>query len=351
MPPSSRKGKRGVHGYALAATALSGAPATYKMPSSERAPAKRGTCDPNKLYLDSAATYPSVFAIWCMKNVREAGRTLRKNCNAGVKECSKVGDLGIFEMWVNEGGIANLLSIPQLEKDGFRVTSDTNGEWIVYLPRGEKLVFKQDTRNLKNMPFIEMGDIVEAFAHANIEADQDIKAIQERNIQTVCMKMKDFSRREVKGAIAARKAQIMLADPPDARFKQLVNSDSIKNCKVTAQDISNSRVVFGPDLPGLQGKTTRKNPTRVVSVYMGIPRAIYERYKDIVLTTDFMFVNGISFLVTLSRGIRLYTTEHLPNRKKDQLARSLHRVMNLYARGGFRVRTIMMDMEFEKVKD
>ena len=86
-------------------------------------------------------------------------------------------------------------------------------------------------------------------------------------------------------------------------------------------------------------------------MYMGIPRAIYERYKDIVLTADVMFVNGIAFLVTLSRGIRLYTTEHLPNRKKDQLARSLRRIMNLYARGGFCVRTIMMDMEFEKVKD
>ena len=182
-----------------------------------------------------------------------------------------------------------------------------------YSPRGKQLVFKRDTGNLKNMLYIEMSYIVEAFAHANIEANQDIKAIQERNIQTVRMKMKDFSRREVKGAIAARKAQIKMGHPPDTKFKQLINSDSIKNCKVTAQDISNSRVIFGPDLPGLQWRTNRKKPTRVVPVYMGIPRAIYERYKDLVLTADVMFVNGIAFLVTLSRGIRLYTTEHLPN--------------------------------------
>ena len=84
---------------------------------------------------------------------------------------------------------------------------------------------------------------------------------------------------------------------------------------------------------------------------MSIPRAIYERYKDIVLTADVMFVNGIAFLVTLSRGIRLYTTEHIPNRKKDQLTRSLNRITDLYTRGGFRVRTIMMDIEFEKVKE
>ena len=73
-------------------------------------------------------------------------------------------------MWVNEGDIANLLSIPQLEKDGFRVTSDTHGEWIVHLPRGEKFVFKRDTGTTANMPYIDVCDIAEAFAHANIEA-------------------------------------------------------------------------------------------------------------------------------------------------------------------------------------
>ena len=59
-----KKGGTGAQEYALAATALSGVPATYKMPSSERAPAKRGTCDPNKLYLDSVATYHSIFVVW-----------------------------------------------------------------------------------------------------------------------------------------------------------------------------------------------------------------------------------------------------------------------------------------------
>ena len=105
--------------------------------------------------------------------------------------------------------------------------SDTLGEWIVHSPRGEQLVFKRDTGLLKNMPYIDVDDVVDAFAHANIEAGHNIEAIQERPIETVCMKMKDFSRREVKGAILARKAQILLAHPPDAKFKQLVSSDTI----------------------------------------------------------------------------------------------------------------------------
>ena len=84
---------------------------------------------------------------------------------------------------------------------------------------------------------------------------------------------------------------------------------------------------------------------------MGIPRAIYERYKCVTLTMHLMFVNGIEFWVSLSRGIRLYTCEHVPNRKAKQLAKSLRRIVNLYAIESFRARTVMMYMEFEKVKD
>ena len=89
----------------------------------------------------------------------------------------------------------------------------------------------------------------------------------------------------------------------------------------------------------------------MVPEYMGIPRSIYDRHMYVTLTEGEMFVNGITCLVSLSRGIILYMCEHAPNRKAKQLAKSLHRIVNLYARGGFRVRTIMMDMEVEKVKD
>ena len=60
-----------------------------------------------------------MFVKWYLKNVRDAGKTLHGNFNAGIKVFSHVGDLGIFKIWLNEGGIANLLSIPQLEIDKF----------------------------------------------------------------------------------------------------------------------------------------------------------------------------------------------------------------------------------------
>jgi hypothetical protein len=74
-------------------------------------------------------------------------------------------------------------------------------------------------------------------------------------------------------------------------------------------------------------------------------------HKVVTLTADLMFVSGIPFLVTLSRGIRLYTAEYMLTRTADQLGSGLKKVLNLYCRGGFIVRVILMDMEFESLSD
>ena len=67
------------------------------------------------------------------------------------------------------------------------------------------------------------------------------------------------------------------------------------------------------------------------------------------------FVNSVSFLVSASRNINLITIEHAPHRKAPQLGHLLQRIITVYApvfaRAGFQVCTILMDNEFEKVRD
>ena len=69
------------------------------------------------------------------------------------------------------------------------------------------------------------------------------------------------------------------------------------------------------------------------------------------LTADIMFVNGVAFLMTLSRRIRLVTAEHIPTRTAKQLSSSLDKIVRLYTRGGFTVKVILMDQEFDKVEN
>ena len=65
---------------------------------------------------------------------------------------------------------------------------------------------------------------------------------------------------------------------------------------------------------------------------------------------DSMFVNKLPFLTTMSPDSRFGTAEHVPSCTAKQLAKSLMKVVKVYAAGGFVVRNVLMDREFEKIK-
>ena len=56
-------------------------------------------------------------------------------------------------------GMAKLLSIPKLERRGFRIQLDTFGDWVVISPRGRgQLVFQRDTGRCDRLPFVDLDD-------------------------------------------------------------------------------------------------------------------------------------------------------------------------------------------------
>ena len=80
-----------------------------------------------------------------------------------------------------------------------------------------------------------------------------------------------------------------------------------KNSETTPLTNANATTIFGPNRNVLRGKAVRRRPERVEADFIQIPRDYYVLHKFVTLTADLMFVSGIPFLVTLSRGIRLYT--------------------------------------------
>jgi hypothetical protein len=64
-----------------------------------------------------------------------------------------------------------------------------------------------------------------------------------------------------------------------------------------------------------------------------------------------MFVNGVPFLVSAARGLNIVTAKFTPSRTAKQLAASITWMMDLHARGGFQVGTVLMDNEFEKLQN
>ena len=83
--------------------------------------------NPNNLYLDIFATYHSAVVYWYLKNIQKSRTVLHGHFNAGTTLTDKKGYYGMYEMWINNKLIHNLMYITQLEENCYFVTDDMQG--------------------------------------------------------------------------------------------------------------------------------------------------------------------------------------------------------------------------------
>ncbi len=114
-------------------------------------------------------------------------------------------------------------------------------------------------------------------------------------------------------AKAASEAQGMLGHPKDRKFLGMVHSNMISNCSITKNAINNANLIFGPNLVGVRERTVRRPPEPVHIDYVQILRMILYWHWIVMLAVDCMFVNGVPFLVSVSRGLNLITAKHTPS--------------------------------------
>ena len=77
-------------------------------------------------------------------------------------------------------------------------------------------------------------------------------------------------------------------------------------------DLCNAKAIFGcPDIGGVQGKTVWRATEQIITDYVAIPRDFMKLHTHVTLVADVMFVNNITFLVTLSRGVKFVIAEHV----------------------------------------
>ena len=110
-------------------------------------------------------------------------------------------------MWLNERGIANLLSIFMLEDEGYIVSTHTKGDWVITTPKGKKLIFKRDTGVCKGIPYINLREHKEGISM----------------IKTVRKKFAGATKKNIEKAIQSRTAQRRIGHPLDERFKEIVS--------------------------------------------------------------------------------------------------------------------------------
>lgn len=264
-----------------------------------------------------------------LHNIHTVEDGIRIICNAGTVLVTQMGTFkGYGKVWYHPGAIANILSLSNVQKV-YRVTYDSaeGNQFVVHRDDGTSRVFKATDKGL--------------YA-SEVEGTRRGVAL----ISTVKENSQSYTRREVKRAREARRLMAIIGRPTEKRMLEIVSKRLLPNCPVTGQDVVNARNIFGPDVGSLKGKTVRRPEQHVELKLMQIPNDIMERHREVVICFDVMFVNGVSFLVSISRAIKFCTAEALANRRGATLLVGLKRIKSTYSRRGFLVNRAAADNEF-----
>eukprot|EP00804_Cyclotella_cryptica_P005871 CCRYP_000147-RA/>CCRYP_000147-RA protein AED:0.12 eAED:0.13 QI:0/0/0/1/0/0/3/0/1214 len=294
------------------------------------------------LLLDSQSSMDMFCNRSYLTKVKAATRPTTIHCNAGSTVCTKEGvfstdEFGDIPVKYHPSGICNVISLKTMKAlfPISYVSDPSNPEAATFQVKTKKGIIKFKPCS-KGLHYYDLTTSTKR---------------EEMHVQTVQQNFEGFSREQVLRAIKARKLQAMLGSPTRADFEGMVCGKLIADCPVDVVDLKNAHTIFGPDLAGIWGRTVRRRPERVTTDIVAVPQDFVQMHKFLVLTAGVMFVNGIPFLLTRSRGLQLITVEFLPRRMAKIIGAKLTHVLHLYHRAGFVVQTALMDKEFDALAD
>jgi hypothetical protein len=302
--------------------------------------------DNKAYYLDGCSTVTAFKSKKYLKEVEEQDAGIKINCNAGEFLTNLMGKYGSINAWYIPEGIANIFSVHELEKK-HRIAYDSwQGYYKVHMPSKPVRFYKDE----QGLPYIDL-----LGREAAVMLLEMAVAIESKdghmNVQTVRENYEGYTKREVLKAKEARRVQGLIGNPSKGDYKAMVRGNMIQNFPIIPDNITNVRTIFGPDLASIRGKTVRRTPAPVVGDYLEVSQSVVQNNKIVTMAADVFFVDETVFLITVLRRIKFITVEHMQVRMASSLCKHLERVLQVYARTGFVVRTILMDAEFEKVQN
>ena len=278
-----------------------------------------------------------------LENIKDSDTTLRYYTNGEHQNSHKKGYFaGFFYVWYNTMSMLNILSFAEVRKK-FRITMDTNKETSmnVHLENNKIMKFKEVSSGLylyKDKWKVINKNLIHKQSYLSTVLENKVK----------------FSKKQVIMADEARDLYIKLGMPGYDIFIKTITNNDIRNSKVTVDYAKRVVYMYGREIASLKGKDTRRKPERINNAKrVELPRSIIEFHLTTFLAADYMIIQHISFLYSISNNIKLRTAESIngKNPYKKDILNAINRVLNIYQTRGFQVKQINGDNEFMCVTD
>jgi hypothetical protein len=296
----------------------------------------RSSIPPKYLLIDSQSTTNLFSNPEHANNVRPAAQPINVLCNKGVMTTSTIADFGSNEVYLNDDGIVNVLSLFLLSKK-HHITYDSHDRRGVFKihTSGGLVEFKPTSKGLHAL---DLHDNPNA-AHLLVTSTYPNEALL--HVNTVRKNYEGFPQKQIKQAHEACHLMLMTCIPSEHAFLSMVCLNQLKDCPIAHDDIKIAHTLFGPDLANIRGKTVRRSPKHIKTDYVKIPWSLLSFHQSVTLVEEVMFVNSVPFLVSALRNINLITIKHAPKcQSASKLGYLLQRIINVCARVGFRIQII-----------
>ena len=159
-------------------------------------------------------------------------------------------------------------------------------------------------------------------------------------------KKERYTAHDIKQADRARQFQ-HITGQPIKKILHAVDNNILQKLPILREDFIMAEDIYGPIIPHLKGKTVRRNIQHVEPVKItSVPKNILDKYKEVTICYDLMHINGIGFIITISRHIMFATGSTIKKRTVEHIADGITLVHKLYLQRGFKITHMHTDCEF-----
>ena len=111
-------------------------------------------------------------------------------------------------------------------------------------------------------------------------------------------------------------------------MKEMLKNGQVHNNPVTPKDVDNAEKIFGPDIPSLKGRTTRKKPDVVRENVVAVPDDITHQGQDLTLFMDVMFIQGQPVLMAIDDVFKYRMVSWMV----DRTIKEFYKAINVFTR-------------------
>jgi hypothetical protein len=112
-------------------------------------------------------------------------------------------------------------------------------------------------------------------------------------------KASKYANKDYSHAHLARRLQRIIGKASTQHMLQKIDNNLLPNCPGSRSNVVRAEDIFGPDLGSMKGKTVRRAPDRVKLNDHEKPTHILEKYGNVAIGMDIMFINRMPFLNTI----------------------------------------------------